>query len=194
MGNRGGPISDIPDRKQYSSVHWIYCKLAFNGRQFTFRNPGRKYTELFFFDEGVALAAGHRPCGQCQYQRLGEYKAAAFDRTVFVEEVDAVLHRERTELVYAEVASLPAGTFVQHEGADLLLWSGAAFLWEPSRGYSEVALPAASARVRVYTPQLTRRALAAGFAVHPRLDLGRVSDPGIEVLTQSPVAPQKVRR
>ena len=35
--------------------------------------PGR-YTELFFLDEAVALAAGHRPCGEC---RRADYAAFA---------------------------------------------------------------------------------------------------------------------
>ncbi|MFI5776338.1 hypothetical protein [Nocardia sp. NPDC051570] len=173
MGNRGGPISEKSGRRQWASVHWIYCQLDFNGRERVFRQPGRRYTELFFFDEAVALAAGHRPCGECQHRRLVEYKAAAFDAAVSVDVVDSVLHRERSVLVYAEVGGLSAGTFVRHDGELVLLWHGAAYAWDRDRGYTESTPPAASTRVLVLTPESTRRALSAGFAVDPRPDAGR---------------------
>jgi hypothetical protein len=32
-------------------------------------SPGL-YTELFFLDEAVALAAGHRPCAECRRERF----------------------------------------------------------------------------------------------------------------------------
>ncbi|MGF6885736.1 hypothetical protein ABIA39_007347 [Nocardia sp. GAS34] len=170
MGNRGGPISGTPGRRQWASTHWIYCRLAFKGRTRVFREPGRKYTELFFFDEAVALAAGHRPCGECQHRRLREYKAAMFDTAASVDTLDSILHRERLAPGYAEIGCLPAGTFVTYDGRPVLLWAGTAYAWTPDRGYSESPPPAPSTRVRVLTPQLTRRALAAGFAVRPRLE------------------------
>jgi len=169
MGNRGGPIPDVPGRRQWASTHWIYCHLAFKERERVFRNPGRKYTELFFFDEAVALAAGHRPCGECQHRRLLEYKATTFDTTVSVDLLDSILHRERRTPSYAEISSLPDGTFVDHGGRTVLLWSGAAYLWTPDRGYSEPHELAPTTRARVLTPDLTRRALAAGFTIRPRL-------------------------
>ncbi len=168
MGNRGGPISDRPGLRQWSSTHWIYCHLAFNGRQRVFRNPGRKYTELFFFDEAVALAAGHRPCGECQHRRLVEYKAATLGTPVSVDVIDARLHSERLSPVYAEVGSLPPGTFVSHGERPVLLWSGAAYAWDPDRGY-ELSRLQESLRVRVLTPETTRRALTNGFTIQPRL-------------------------
>jgi methylphosphotriester-DNA--protein-cysteine methyltransferase len=35
--------------------------------------PGR-YTELFFLDEATALAAGHRPCAECQRARFNHFR------------------------------------------------------------------------------------------------------------------------
>ncbi|MFF0494400.1 hypothetical protein ACFYTQ_35745 [Nocardia sp. NPDC004068] len=170
MGNRGGPIPESPARRPWASTHWIYCHLAFNGRERVFRQPGRRYTELFFFDEAVALAAGHRPCGECQHHRLREYKAATIGVAGTVGTLDALLHRQRLSAeVHAEADGLPAGTFVRHRDRDVLLWAGTAFAWDAEHGYREVALPAAGTRVRVLTPLLTRRALAAGFAIRPRL-------------------------
>ncbi|MFW5655779.1 MAG: hypothetical protein ACOCYW_09095, partial [Roseicyclus sp.] len=44
---------------------WICCLLSFKGRRRIPMSRGR-YTELFFLDEAVALAAGHRPCAECR--------------------------------------------------------------------------------------------------------------------------------
>jgi len=62
--------------------------------------PGR-YTHLFFLDEATALAAGHRPCGECRradYVRFKESWAAVqgLDAgTVKAGDMDRVLHPER---------------------------------------------------------------------------------------------------
>ena len=63
MGNRGGVIHNAAQQivRQYRSRQWITCKLEFKGRRRKVMTPGL-YTELFFLDEAVALAAGHRPC------------------------------------------------------------------------------------------------------------------------------------
>ena len=39
---------------------WIVCALEYRGRWLELWAPGR-YTLLFFHDEAVSLAAGHRP-------------------------------------------------------------------------------------------------------------------------------------
>lgn len=70
MGNRGGRIHDPETKsiqKRYASKQWIYCLLAFKDRRRAVMGAG--YTELFFFDEATALAAGHRPCFECQRAR-----------------------------------------------------------------------------------------------------------------------------
>jgi hypothetical protein len=35
-----------------------------------------RYTELFFLDEAVAFAAGHRPCAECRRERFNAFKDA----------------------------------------------------------------------------------------------------------------------
>jgi hypothetical protein len=86
-------------------------------------SPGR-YTELFFLDEAVALAAGHRPCGEC---RRGEYRKfiaswAAGNGTPAPDRkaMDAALHearvdpRTKTRIVdRARCGSLPDGAFIR---------------------------------------------------------------------------------
>jgi hypothetical protein len=61
MGNRG--ILHDDERRIVRTTRlgtWLICRLEFNGRRREVMSPG-SYTELFFLDEAVALAAGHRP-------------------------------------------------------------------------------------------------------------------------------------
>src|ERR1700735_4234236 len=73
MVNRGGALhnSDREIVRSYKSRRWIACVLEFKGRRRTVMSE-RRYTELFFLDEAVAFAAGHRPCAEC---RRGRFKA-----------------------------------------------------------------------------------------------------------------------
>ena len=74
MGNRG-ILHDENKRiiRQSHSAMWLICQLEFNGRKQELMHP-KRYTQLFFLDEAVALAAGHRPCGEC---RRKNYRAHA---------------------------------------------------------------------------------------------------------------------
>jgi methylphosphotriester-DNA--protein-cysteine methyltransferase len=44
---------------------WITCALSFRDRRVVQWAPNHD-TPLFFLDEAVALAAGHRPCAECR--------------------------------------------------------------------------------------------------------------------------------
>ena len=55
-------------RDRYPTRRWIACQLDFRGRRRTPLMAPGKFTELFFLDEATALAAGHRPCGECRYR------------------------------------------------------------------------------------------------------------------------------
>ena len=77
MGNRGclhDASAQLTGRivRPYRLTNWIYCVLSFKGRHRQVMSPGR-YTELFFLDEATALAAGHRPCAECQRGRYNEF-------------------------------------------------------------------------------------------------------------------------
>src|ERR671931_215963 len=74
MGNRGC-LHDDADHplRQYQVRRWIICVLDFKGR--TRRPmPPNHYTSLFFLDEATALAAGHRPCAECQRPGFAEFR------------------------------------------------------------------------------------------------------------------------
>ncbi|HEY3229252.1 MAG TPA: hypothetical protein VGJ87_08530, partial [Roseiflexaceae bacterium] len=75
MGNRGC-LHDERKRivRTYQVRRWIICLLEFKGRWRAIMSPG-KYTELFFLDEATALAAGHRPCAECQRERFTMFRA-----------------------------------------------------------------------------------------------------------------------
>ena len=75
MGNRGC-LHDDHDHpvRQYQGRRWIICVLDFKGRRRKPMPPGQ-YTSLFFLDEATALAAGHRPCAECQRERFNAFRA-----------------------------------------------------------------------------------------------------------------------
>src|ERR1700733_8093615 len=103
MGNRGGALhnSDREIVRSYKSRRWIACVLEFRGRRRTVMSP-RRYTELFFLDEAVAFAAGHRPCAECRWERFNAFKEAwrcarGLDNLPFADEMDLDLHRARID-------------------------------------------------------------------------------------------------
>jgi hypothetical protein len=180
MGNRGR-LHDAERRivrRQVSGYRaWVTCLLAFKGRRRSVMTPGR-YTELFFLDEATALAAGHRPCGECRradYQRFrtawlagntGRGLAGAED----IAAIDREMHRDRLtpeglqRTFTADIASLPDGVFVEGlaPAAPLLVWGGALRPWSPGR-YGE-PVPKLAGVMTVLTPRSTVNALAAGYA------------------------------
>jgi hypothetical protein len=188
MGNRGR-LHD-PDRRIVRPVAggyraWVTCRLAFRGRQRTVMAPHR-YTELFFLDEATALAAGHRPCGECRradYRRFkATWLAANRDRGLgpdaLIGRIDRELHRDRLDpdgrprTYPARLRSLPDGVFVVLPGAAeaLLVWRGALAPWSPA-GYGELRPSPRDDRVKVLTPRSTTAAIAAGYVpgVHASL-------------------------
>ncbi len=66
-GNRGiihDPATKTLLKKRWSSKAWLICSCDYRNRRREVMG-GRSWTELFFLDEAVALAAGHRPCFAC---------------------------------------------------------------------------------------------------------------------------------
>ncbi|TMV71832.1 hypothetical protein FGG78_29865, partial [Thioclava sp. BHET1] len=74
--------------------HWICCLTAFKGRRRALLQPGR-YTELFFLDEAVALAAGHRPCAECRRAAYDAYRDALPGARLGAQALDDWLHHTR---------------------------------------------------------------------------------------------------
>ncbi len=75
-GNRGCVV-DQHERvvRHHGSALWITCLTEFRGWRWALARP-RRWTPLFFLDEAVALAAGHRPCATCRRAAYLEYRDA----------------------------------------------------------------------------------------------------------------------
>jgi hypothetical protein len=192
MGNRGR-LHDARRqivRRQVSGYRaWIACVLDFKGRRRTVMTPGR-YTELFFLDEATALAAGHRPCGECRRADYRRFKAAwlaanperGLGGGVPIGALDRELHRDRLtpdgrqRTFSADVATLPAGVFVARgsPGTALLIWAGTLWPWSP-QGYGDPEARLEAEVVTVLTPASTVATIAAGYTpgVHESVRPGR---------------------
>ncbi|PRY25255.1 hypothetical protein CLV78_102432 [Aliiruegeria haliotis] len=182
MGNRGilHDSKGILGQARWRHKAWICCRLAFKKRQRQVMAPGQ-YTELFFLDEAVALAAGHRPCAECRREAYRAWQSAwarTFGRTARAPEMDDVLHRDRVgrdrrQIRHiAPLGGLPDGAFV--------LWRGVPSLWFRRQlrgfstdGYTSAPSHDAKEKVEVLTPAATIAVMAAGYrpAVHPSAQL-----------------------
>jgi hypothetical protein len=172
QSNRVAPNGEIfatPERGMFmgnrtSPPRWLVCDLHFK----RCLKEERKYTKLFFLDEAVALAAGHRPCNTCRRYRYQTYLAAVrTDLDVSgAAELDALLNTvRRTPYVRTPIASLPDGAFVDLGEDDYWLkWSGALHRWTPAGYVESVTL----ARLEiddaiVLTPEPSLAALRNGY-------------------------------
>ena len=75
IGNRGiihDPATKMLLGRRWTSKAWLVCVLDYKGRRRELMG-GRSWTELFFLDEAVALAAGHRPCFFCRRAMLKHF-------------------------------------------------------------------------------------------------------------------------
>lgn len=100
MGNRGC-LHRTPRQiaRPWQVRRWITCVLEFKAWVAPKWEPGR-WTPLFFWDEAVALAAGHRPCALC---RRADYNAwldtwqLAFGERPRADPMDLRLHADRLD-------------------------------------------------------------------------------------------------
>jgi hypothetical protein len=175
-GNRGC-LHDAEGRlgtARWRHPHWIACELSYKGWRRPIMAPNR-WTELFFLDEAVALAAGHRPCALCRHSDWMDFRAAwtrAFGTAPAAPEIDRVLHAARIDsrsraqrLHEVPAVGLPDGTFISHDGTPALICSNSLRPYRTG-GYG-IALPRPEGRVTVLTPYPIVAVLAAGY--RPRL-------------------------
>jgi hypothetical protein len=161
--------------------HWIACSLTCPRGRRHGPMPARGWTALFFLDEAVSLAAGHRPCAYCRrddYRRFRAAWAAATGAGASAAEIDAALHRARVtrnrkHLRHdAEANGLPDGTFILHGGTPCLLLEGRILPFRPD-GYG-AGRERPGGRVTVLTPAPTVAALRNGYrpVFHPTAEIG----------------------
>lgn len=168
MGNRG-ILHDDEGRlgtARWRHPHWVCCRISFRGRHRQIMTPGR-WTELFFLDEAVALAAGHRPCAQCRWAHFNAYRAA-FGGDPRAGEIDRILHRDRVDSrsraqirFEAGLHTLPDGCFILHRDAPQLVLGP--HLLPLADGRYGPAVPRARAHATVLTPAASVTALRNGY-------------------------------
>jgi hypothetical protein len=184
MGNRG--ILHDENRQigtaRWRHANWVCCVTEFRG---SWREPmplagaRSRYTALFFWDEAAALAAGHRPCGECRHADWQRVRAAWHSAGLEgrkAPEIDRVLHaarvtRARRQVTHpADLAGLPDGVFLTLKdapGDPTLKWQGRLWSWSGA-GYADAG-SAGRGTVLVLTPAPTVAAIAAGYAPSVRI-------------------------
>lgn len=150
---------------------WICCTLDWQGRKRPVMT-GRNWTELFFLDEAVALAAGHRPCAYCRRQNYNAF-SDAWGQNLKAPQMDAALHAARAvngarglQTHQADATTLPAGTFIKSTEISLLT-QDSALPYAPT-GYGPPK-PRPTGLVTVLTSPPMLDVLRGGYApkLHP---------------------------
>jgi hypothetical protein len=174
MGNRG-VLHD--DHRRLTTARWrhkawVCCLTEFKNRRRTLMTPNR-YTELFFHDEAVSLAAGHRPCGECRRAAYRAFLDAAghsgsiklFDHHLHA--ARAIPRRFEQRRHTAEAQGLPDGAFILTTTGPALIWQDAQLPFAPE-GYGP-AQKRPQGGVTLLTPPPTLTALRAGY--RPQISL-----------------------
>jgi hypothetical protein len=181
-GNRGiihDPATKTLLKRRWTTKAWLVCSGEYKGRRRVVM-AGRSWTELFFLDEAVAFAAGHRPCFHCRRAAAERFRdawvAAKGGPRPAAAAMDAVLHYERLERggkrlhpIPGPLAELPIGAMVAAAGSAFMLRSGQAYRWTNEGYASPERLEDADG---LLTPPSTLLALGAGYrpALHPSID------------------------
>ena len=174
MGNRGRlhqgrGTRDIVRNHQHKT--WITCALSFRGRRVAQWEPHR-YTPVFFLDEAVAFAAGHRPCAECRNKAYRSYRALWAENhggaAVYARDIDTQLHRERINAIGYRAAwdSLPDGVFVATESGPAVIVGDHLAVWHRDSNTYRDALPRPrTGAATILTPRSTVEIIRAGYPV-----------------------------
>ena len=172
-GNRGiihDPATRSLLNRRWSSKAWLICVCEFKGRRRAVMSR-RSWTELFFLDEAVALAAGHRPCFYCRRSDAEAFRDAwaagqGISRPT-APQMDSVLHAERLDRGHKRLhpppenaSELPDGTVVARAGEAYTLVHRRAYRWTVFGYDGPLDAPRPDALI---TPPSTLGALRAGY-------------------------------
>ncbi|HEV7556885.1 MAG TPA: hypothetical protein VGO00_15570, partial [Kofleriaceae bacterium] len=160
------------------------CVTKFRDWRWPLARP-RRWTPLFFLDDAVALAAGHRPCAFCRPTEYAAYRdavtrAIAASSPLLAWQLNDRLHAERhrqgrgleragDRIVWsAPYADLPDGTVVVAPDRSCGLVLGDRLLRFSFDGW-ERAMPRPGGEASVLTPPTSVAALAHGYppVLHP---------------------------
>lgn len=173
-GNRGILHRGRDIVRFHASNLWITCALDFRGRWHEQWQPSR-YTYLYFHDEAVSFAAGHRPCAECRRDDYNAFRRAWADglgvdlptagemnRQLHGERLWAGTHRRRLHRL--DWRDLPDGTFVLLDGRPVVVVGDHLTEWTHA-GYGERHRRARIGSATVVTPPSIVAALRAGYPV-----------------------------
>jgi hypothetical protein len=186
-GNRGILHEGRRIVRSHASDLWITCALQFRGRWREQWLPHR-YTHLYFHDEAVSFAAGHRPCAECRRDAYRAYQRAWTNEVITARgaagnavtshadlatarQMNAALHAERIvpgthrrRLHEMSWPSLPDGTFVLEAGGPALVLGDAIVPWT-HQGYGRRRPRPKTGTATVITPPSTVAVLRTGYPV-----------------------------
>ncbi|KGN34365.1 hypothetical protein N802_13570 [Knoellia sinensis KCTC 19936] len=195
-GNRGCVVDDHENvvRHHGTNLLWITCQVEFRDWRVGLARP-RRWTPLFFLDDAVALAAGHRPCSTCRRFDYVAYRNAVSDaagarQPLSAADLNVRLSRERLnrgrgldraadrKLWRAPLLGLPPGAVVLDGERRPCLWDGDVLQPFGFEGWGS-AVQAPDDPVDVLTPPTSVAALSHGFApvLHPSASRSHQSHP-----------------
>jgi hypothetical protein len=186
LGNRGILHEGTDVVRFHRSDLWIICRLQYRDWRLAQWQPGH-FTVLYFYDEAVALAAGHRPCALCRRAHYNAYRSAwvaGVDRRTpgtgqaatvpLAKEMDRQLHQERIvrgthrrRLHPMRWPALPEASFVAVDGRPCLVLADRLHPWSP-QGYLDPLPRPRTGTAEVITPPSTVAALRGGY--RPQVD------------------------
>jgi hypothetical protein len=165
LGNRGCLHRGTDIVRPWNGKRWITCALEYKGWVAPKWAPGQ-YTALFFYDEAVAIAAGHRPCALCRRADYRRYCAAV--GLTGADAIDARLHADRLDgrtkrLHTMPWRDIPAGAFVAVAAVPMLVGPDGLRSWSDDLGYgAEFERPGVGSAT-VITPAINVAAILAGY-------------------------------
>lgn len=179
-GNRGCLVDEDGELvRHHNGPLWITCLTSYRDWKAPLDQAGH-WTPLFFLDDAVALAAGHRPCGLCRrddylsYQRaltlgLGADRAIPAteqNRRLAAERLNRGrgLDRARDRKTWAgDISALPDGTVIVDDGIPLLVRGDYLFEFDFT-GWRSPRARLRAGQVMILTPPTSVTALRHGFA------------------------------
>jgi hypothetical protein len=167
MGNRGCLHRGTEIVRPWNGKRWITCALDFRGWVAPKWAEGR-WTALFFHDEAVAFAAGHRPCALCRRPDYVRYCAALGMKGA--DEIDSRLHGDRLDARRKRLHTMrwrdvPVGGFVDHGTGPVVVAADGLRSWSAHSGYGATLPRPTSGDASVITPAANISALRAGYSL-----------------------------
>jgi hypothetical protein len=178
IGNRGCIHRDRTIVRPWTVQRWIVCNLEHKGWVAPKWQPNR-WTALFFWDEAVALAAGHRPCSMCRHEAFVRWVDAwqlATNERPRVAPLDQAMHSDRIDSGdrqrqhQAPWIDVPDGAFALIDDQPMLVLQSRVIPWQPSaQGYGSPVERPVTGQATLLTPRSTVAVLRNGYqpVIHP---------------------------